>query len=316
MGVFGGDYIGFSYNGVHSSELGIMRVSEGSRYNENLLPTSKDITVQVPGGDGTYYFGSYYTQRPITISYAFDELNEGQLQYMEALFGDKQVHPLIFDERPYKIYYAKVTGTTSIKHIPFTQAEKRIFKGEGSIQFICYQPFAVCKNKFLKEYSNFDTTEWGEASNLLFSNKGGIDEIDDDGNIKVYNPGVKETDWRMTFRSDDGNFPPAVFRLEDSSFEFEGATAKTFTKNGSTRRDSRVVFNSKTKMIEGFYEEEGKFYKSGNLYNEYLISGDFFDIPVTIELKIEGTKKSSKILSIEGDLKGRFVSLDYDYYYY
>jgi hypothetical protein len=33
------DYIGFSFNGVHSSELGIVRTSEGSRFNENLLPT-------------------------------------------------------------------------------------------------------------------------------------------------------------------------------------------------------------------------------------------------------------------------------------
>jgi hypothetical protein len=33
------DYIGFSYNGRHSSTLGIIRTSEGSRFNENLLPT-------------------------------------------------------------------------------------------------------------------------------------------------------------------------------------------------------------------------------------------------------------------------------------
>ena len=72
MSILTGDFIGFSYNDVHSSELGIIRVSEGSRFNENLLPSSKDVTIQVPGGDGTYYFGSYYTQKPITISYAFD----------------------------------------------------------------------------------------------------------------------------------------------------------------------------------------------------------------------------------------------------
>jgi hypothetical protein len=64
MGVrpdFQGDYMGFTYNKKHSSELGIVRVSDGSRFNENLLPTMQDKTVQVPGGDGMYYFGSYYT---------------------------------------------------------------------------------------------------------------------------------------------------------------------------------------------------------------------------------------------------------------
>jgi hypothetical protein len=61
MSVFKGEYMGFSYNGVHSSDLGIVRVSKGSRFEENLLPTIQDKTVQVPGNDGTYYFGSYYT---------------------------------------------------------------------------------------------------------------------------------------------------------------------------------------------------------------------------------------------------------------
>jgi hypothetical protein len=63
MGELRKDFVGFTYNGVHSSDLGIVRVSEGSRFNENLLPTIQDKTVQVQGGDGTYYFGSYYTQR-------------------------------------------------------------------------------------------------------------------------------------------------------------------------------------------------------------------------------------------------------------
>jgi hypothetical protein len=61
------DFTGFSFNGVHSSELGIVRISDGSRYNEDLLPTLQDKTIQVPGGDGTYYFGSYYTQRTFPI---------------------------------------------------------------------------------------------------------------------------------------------------------------------------------------------------------------------------------------------------------
>jgi hypothetical protein len=45
MSEFRGDYLGFSFgtkpNGtpMHSSDLGIVRVSDGSRFNENLLPT-------------------------------------------------------------------------------------------------------------------------------------------------------------------------------------------------------------------------------------------------------------------------------------
>ena len=44
------DFVGFTYNNVHSSSLGIVRTSDGSRFNENLLPTIQDKTVQVPIG--------------------------------------------------------------------------------------------------------------------------------------------------------------------------------------------------------------------------------------------------------------------------
>jgi hypothetical protein len=33
-----GDFIGFTLGDIHSSELGLVRVSDGSRYNEDLLP--------------------------------------------------------------------------------------------------------------------------------------------------------------------------------------------------------------------------------------------------------------------------------------
>ena len=145
MSVLKGDYIGFTYNGVHSSDLGIVRTSDGSRFNENLLPTMQDKTVQVPGGDGTYYFGSYYTQRQFSVSFAFDTLTENELAGLKRHFGDKGIHDLIFDETPYKVWSAKVTGTATIKYIPFDEGDThRLYKGEGSIQFTCYYPFARC----------------------------------------------------------------------------------------------------------------------------------------------------------------------------
>jgi hypothetical protein len=59
------------------------------------------------------------------------------LERLRRHFGDKQIHELVFDERPYKTYSAKVTGTATIKHIPFDEevdgAMTRVYKGEGSI---------------------------------------------------------------------------------------------------------------------------------------------------------------------------------------
>ena len=115
-----------------------------------------------------YYFGSYYTQRQFNISYAFDALTEEQLARIKALFGDKKIHELSFDEAPYKVYQAKVTGSASIKYIPFAEgATNRIYKGEGSIQFTAYDPYARSVKKFLDQYNNTNKDEWKAASCIL-----------------------------------------------------------------------------------------------------------------------------------------------------
>ena len=70
------------------------------------------------------------------------------------VFDGLAVHELIFDEWPYKVYDAKVKGTPAIKYIPFDyyswegegenkiQKKETIYKGEGSVNFICYYPYA------------------------------------------------------------------------------------------------------------------------------------------------------------------------------
>lgn len=189
MSAIKGDFTGFTFNGVHSSELGLTRVSDGSRYAENLFPTIQDKTVQVPGADGTYYFGSYYTQQPFNISVAFDDLSEEQFQRMKRVYGDKEVHDLIFDEAPYKVYKVKVTGTPNLKYICFDKEPDefdrdfqnnqkigskedlygvgarspygRVYKGEGQLNFICYTPFARVRYKYIDQYTVQNIPEWG-----------------------------------------------------------------------------------------------------------------------------------------------------------
>ena len=325
------DFISFSYNGVHSSDLGIVRVSDGSRFNENLLPTSQDKTVQVPGGDGTYYFGSYFTQKPITLSYAFDGLTESQIEYIKMLFGDKKIHPLVFDESPYKTYQAKVTGSSTLKYIPFGDKDfGRIYKGEGSVTFTCYQPYATCNKKFLEDYEEeFDNIEeWAEASGLLQSGNG-IDTLQN-GQIVVYNPGIKPANWVVTFTTESDYFEPCRFVLQDKVLEFQGAVAKTHKKLGAIAYDERITFNSKTGLIEGWYASEYdgniavKYAKTGNIYNEYISNGQFFDIPITISkvlnngrIEVEKNILSMSLTDLEGKpFDGGFVSIKYDYYYF
>jgi predicted phage tail component-like protein len=132
------DFLAFSFNDKHSyDDFGIYRTSDGSRYNLELAPQLTDKTAEVPFSDGTYYFNTFHKQKVFNISFAFDHLEETKLREMKRWLDGKAVHDLWFEEEPYKVYSAKVTGQPSIKVICFDEyiggVKKRIYKGEGTV---------------------------------------------------------------------------------------------------------------------------------------------------------------------------------------
>lgn len=137
------DFLAFSFNGKHSyDDFGIYRVSDGDRYNTELTPQMNDKTVDNVGGDGMFFFGTTHKQRVFNVNFAFDHMDDETLRKMKQWLNGKEIHDLWFDEEPYKVYSAKVTGTATMKHIAFEEDGKRIYKGEGTIQFTAYWPYA------------------------------------------------------------------------------------------------------------------------------------------------------------------------------
>lgn len=271
-----GDFIGFSFNGYRSEDLGIVRVSDGSRYNEDLLPTSQDKTVQVPGGDGFYYFGSDYTQKQISINIAFDNLNEADFRKLQQVFGTKELGKLIFDEKPYKYYMVK-SGKPQLKYICFGKEGERTYKGEGTLSFIAYYPYAKSVYKFLNEYENSNKNEWAEASGMKVS---GIYDIIDKTNklIPLWNAGDLETDFLLKFEG-------AITSKEGLQININPKIGETVgNKAGHIRilpfdlksNDTGFQINTKTNLIEGI-DNKGA---TGTLYNAYISEGDFFKIPL------------------------------------
>lgn len=108
------DFIGFTFNGCHSSEFNIYSVSDGSRYQDNLVPNPIDYTEQVPGGVGQYYFGSDMDIKEFPLSIAYDNLSELQVRELRNWLAPDTVGELIFDERPYKTYTAKISTSPSL----------------------------------------------------------------------------------------------------------------------------------------------------------------------------------------------------------
>ena len=294
-----GDFIGFSFNEHRSESLGIVRVSDGSRYNEDLVPTAQDKTVQVPGGDGFYYFGSDYTQKPFTIPIAFDGLTEKQFRELQQVFGTKELGKLVFDERPYKYYMVK-SGKPQLKYICFGKEGERIYKGEGTLTFTAYYPFAKSIFKFLNEYGNKNKDEWKEASGMK-AEKGTYDTVSDNGSISVYNAGDLETDFILKFDLPVDNTSISDIKITLSK-ENVGKVEAFLDLKGFSKKNTDTGFqiNTKTNLIEGFNAEG----LTGTLYNENITQGDFFKIP---------PREEGYQISVTGATP---IEIVYDYIYY
>ena len=203
-----GDFLGFSFNGIHSSHLGITRVSDGNRYNELLVPEIENKIVPIPGKDGSYFFGTQYRNKTINLSIAFDSMNERQFRQLTRLLSIKKPCRLIFDERPYKVYIAKISSPPqlnyicfdelqhnwesheigdgyipgSIDHKVYTDKRVRTYKGEGTIEFVCTQPYAIEQFKTLDKYGDYDfySSFYEEGNSLVHYQKNQSVEI---GNV-------------------------------------------------------------------------------------------------------------------------------------
>lgn len=164
----GDDFIAFAFGDFNSKGIDpntegcVYRTSDGDRYNINLSPQLTDITAEVPGGDGQYFFGTQHKTKVFDVSFAFDNLIEEDLRKLKQAFDGKEVKQLCFAEdctfstnyKNYKIYNAKVTGQPTIKAVCFDESHevtqddqtiteiRKVYKGEGTVQFTAYWPYA------------------------------------------------------------------------------------------------------------------------------------------------------------------------------
>lgn len=247
MSVFSGDFLGFTLGDIHSSQLNITRVSTSDRYDDNLLPTFKDRTSEVPGGDGMYYWDTNYTQKPFVLNVAYDDLRDEDLRALRQLFGFKGIQPLIFDELPYKKYMVKCVAPPNFKYICFDHMEMRLYKGEGSANLVAYYPYA------LATFSPF------------FLNK---------NEAMINNVGDLNAKLKIVYKINNARNLTNLI-LEDLNGDQLGILE--FNRIEKQGNDAYILINSKTHLIEGLDSNRRK---TGNLYNKFITAGDFFDAPL------------------------------------
>lgn len=154
------DFTGFRFGGIHSSKLHLVVVSSSNRYNKHTQPAGKDYSVEVPGGDGSYYFGQTFSNVEFDVNVAFESVDEITWRKISQIFTTDKLQDLIFDENPYKVYKAKLSGKPDFKFVCFTDrnTKQRIYKGEGTLKFICYFPYALAPNKYIVTAADYYIT--------------------------------------------------------------------------------------------------------------------------------------------------------------
>ena len=145
------DFKGFRFGNIHIKDLHLTVVSSGDRFNKNLLPDPTDYSVDVPGGNGKYYFGQTHSTRSYPVKTAFDNLDEATIRRIRQIFVTDKLKDLVFDEEPYKTYRAKLSRAPSFNYVCFLDKEtnQRVYKGECDFDFILYHPYAFCFNKYI-----------------------------------------------------------------------------------------------------------------------------------------------------------------------
>lgn len=351
-----GDFLGFTIGSTHSSELGIVRISDSNRYTEDLIPEHSEKTATSSGLDMTYYFDSNYTQKKFTIKFAFDSLTEIQLRKLRQIFSKKEPQDLIFDETPYKVYSVKIDGQPQLSYLCFDEDYKRVYKGDGSVNFIAYYPFARSRFKYIEDYNIQNIPEWGgikdnksdwiESSGIISKNTAYVVYIDNknrpvenviDANhdtdqnitkrqfIPIKNSGDLETNIKIKIELISGLLGSTGIDKNTLygiviSLKHANSLGEFGEDIGKIELKIKPYELADSAYLEVDTEKELVFYCKNNskkIYNNNIISGNFFKIPKTekdefliLKLQIESLDGSELNNHILG------MSVNYNYLYY
>lgn len=259
-----GDFIGMEYNGVHSSALGFVRTSNGDRYNLSLFPSFEDQTAQVQGRDETYYFGLNYTDKNISIDIAFDEINESRFRKITKLFSDRKPHKLILDESPYKYYNVKIAESPEIDYLCFDNGGERIYKGEGSLSFVAYNPFAQSTYKYLTDY-NSDTMKYWDFKVTK--------DIVPILNNKIYYTRDSWDNYTPIIFTDEIEFPQKYTQC-DTNKEFNSSFVYYIFDGTEYTEVENLESETYRLNPSNYYTKNNDFYYEGGNINEWFFSLD------------------------------------------
>ena len=332
---FQGPFLGFTYNGRHSSELGIVRINTGNRAEMPLSPSFKDSTAEVPGGKGLYYFNTQIQQRQFTINFAYDDLTEEDVRELREWLNPLEQGELIFDEEPYKAYTVKPNTQPKLSYLVFNKeittetfklyepstvkSSGRVYKGEGAIGLTAYYPYAKAPYKTIEDYSVYKDIEKKEFSHYRgyghpdeWAIASGMDKKPSLVSPQCYNCGDIETPVTLNFKiAEDINTNEAVSGNVGIEL-YSGTTSQIGTRIGYVYMDAskmsvNVIYtiNSKLELITD---------ENGVARNDIIVASNFFYLPPREECFFN-VNYLSGYTGEQTNSTTAITNIDYDYLY-
>lgn len=149
------EFLGFYFNGHHTSEFNLYSTSGGDKYSRPLFGEIEEITETIPGRDGEFLFNTIVRTREMEITLSTESLTELQYRQVKAWLDPKITAKILFDEEPYKYYMVKLSGAPKFEFVPFDDgAGGTIYKGDISCTFVARDPYGYADYMSITDYQN------------------------------------------------------------------------------------------------------------------------------------------------------------------
>jgi hypothetical protein len=243
----------------------------------------------------------------LSLKIALDGISEVQMNQIKQKWLDKKIHPLIFDECPFKAYYAKVSNSS----IRFTCLDdgkgQRIYYGTGNLDFVCNYPYALGLYKdsveFLEAYpGRYDLIEGGVLPPA-------------NGIYNIWNSGEFNEQWVSFFTINNTGDLEMDFKIQFAFPEDKDKMEYNITMSFGTDRtkDFQLSFNVKKKGEDAYVEYNSKLQNLIGLDKNKKPSGNFYQFTETNTKKIP---VGAVGFIFPSDTDTSKITIEYNYVYY
>lgn len=212
----GSIYTTFVFDGVDSSSMGVVSVTNGSTYNTNILPSFTDSSITVDGYNGTYYFNSQMTEKVFNFNCFIQDYSFSEMDQLKAWLKVNKIAKLILPENPYRYYWVKLSAIGDLGNYPLTHSVNGgvAYTGNFSLEFktisrpVSYGMFYYKDDIQYYEYQDIysDRQEYLYDAGLLYQNEAlPLSYALGNGNTTayIYNPGTYESKPRITIAASE-----------------------------------------------------------------------------------------------------------------